>query len=314
VHRRSFATLPTFALPAVLLVGCTMAAPEADQTPAGPPRADLCAAAAPPGAASEAVTVEGAVGEVSTLTFEAPLEIDRVQASVIHEGSGEPVESGQLITYAFTSYRADNGQKIGSIGYGTPQWPVQISPESQLGLIFGCASPGTRVVAAFPSAGGWPEVGVFDFLAIVPSTAWGEPQEPVPGMPTVTLAEDGRPTVELPGGQPPTAVELAVLKRGEGETIAAGRALLVQYIGVKWSDGSVFDSSWESGEPAYFPTSDVVDSVRAALEGQTVGSQIIILIPPEFHSGAEEWSDQELAGETLVFVVDILGAQPAGAD
>jgi len=314
MRSRSLTALPTLALPAVLLVACTMAASETAETPTDRPPGDLCDAAAPSGTASEAVRVEGAVGEASTLIFEAPLEIDRVQTSVIHEGSGDPVESGQLITFAFTSYRADNGQEIGSIGYGTPQMPLQISPDNPQGLIFGCASPGTRVVAAFPSAGGWPEVLVYDLLEIVPSAAWGEPQEPVAGMPTVTLSEDGEPTVKLPGGEPPGEVELGILRKGDGATVAAGRALLVQYIGVKWSDGSVFDSSWESGEPAFFPSTDVVDRFGPALEGQTVGSQIIVIIPPEFRDDTKKWSVEELAGETLVFVVDILGAQSATAN
>lgn len=306
MRRRSFTTLPALTLPAVLFVGCTMAAPEPDETPTGSPPAALCDAAAPSGPASEAVTVEGAVGEVSKLTFEAPLKIDRVQTTVIHEGTGDPVESGQLITFAFTSYRADNGQEIGSIGYGNDQMTLPISPDNPQGLVFGCASPGTRVVATFPSAGGWPEVMVYDFLDIVPSAAWGEPQEQVAGMPTVTLAEDGEPTIVLPGGQPPTGVELAVLKKGDGATVGARGAFLVQYIGVTWSDGSVFDSSWESGEPAFVPTTDVMDGVRQALQGQTAGSQIIVIIPPDLHDGAEEGFGKELAGETLVFVVDIL--------
>jgi hypothetical protein len=307
VRSRSCKALPTFTLSAVLLVGCTTADPEADNTATGPSPANLCDSAAPSGSASEAVTVQGPVGEASTLTFEAPLVSDRDQTTVIHEGSGDPVESGQLITYAFTSYRADTGERIGSIGYGEKAaGPEQISSENHLGRIFGCASPGTRVVATGPSRGGVPEVIVYDFLTIVPSAAWGEPQEPVEGMPIVTLAEDGEPTIEVPGGEPPTAVELGVLKKGDGAAVAAHDGVLVQYIGVTWSHGSVFHSSWDSGAPVFFPPIGF-DAFRQALEGQAVGSQIIVVIPPEFRDGTEEWSEPELAGETLVLVGDILG-------
>jgi len=110
---------------------------------------------------------------------------------------------------------------------------------------------------------------VYDFLDTVPSAAWGEPQEPVDAMPTVTLAEVGEPTIVLPGGQPPTGVELAVPEKGDGATVGARGAFLVQDIGVTWSDASVFDSSWESGEPALVPTTDVMDGVRPALQGPT---------------------------------------------
>jgi peptidylprolyl isomerase len=169
-------------------------------------------------------------------------------------------------------------------------------------------------VAAFPpsdpNAG---EVYVFDFLDVVPNAAWGEPQESVDGMPTVTLDEDGAPTIELPDGDAPTAVELETLKKGDGATVAPGDTVLVQYTGVTWSDGSVFDSSWEAGTPASFQTTGVVDGFRQALEGQTVGSQVLVVIPPAAGYGEEGSSDHELAGETLVFVVDILGTQHAVA-
>jgi hypothetical protein len=315
VRIRPFAALSAVALSAVLLAGCSSASPEAETSPSAPPVADLCDAAAPSGAASDAVTVEGAVGEESTATFEFPLEIAELQTTVIEEGSGDAVESGQLVAFALTAFSADTGEKIGSIGYGdNPVLPAQISPDNPIGQVLGCAAPGARVVATFPpsepNAG---EVYVFDFLDVVPDAAWGEPQEPVDGMPTVTLADDGEPTIELPGGDAPTAVEIETLKKGDGATVAPGDTVLVQYTGVKWSDGSVFDSSWESGAPASFQTTGVVDGFRQALEGQTVGSQVVVVIPPEFGYGEEGSSEHELAGETLVFVVDILGVEHAAA-
>lgn len=309
------AALSVVALSAVLLAGCTGTTPDAEESPTGPPVVDLCDAAAPSGAASDAVTVDGAVGEESTATFDFPLEIPALQTTVIEEGSGDAVESGELVAFALTAFSAETGEKLGSVGYGEdPTLPAQISPDNPIGQVLGCASPGARVVAAFPpsdpNAG---EVYVFDFLDIVPNAAWGEPQEPVEGMPTVTLDDDGAPTIELPGGDAPTAVELETLKKGDGATVAPGDTVLVQYTGVKWSDGSVFDSSWEAGTPASFQTTGVVDGFRQALEGQTVGSQVVVVIPPAAGYGEEGSSDNELAGETLVFVVDILGTQHAAA-
>lgn len=311
---RPLATLSAVALSAVILAGCA-SSPDATGSPSAAPAQDLCAAAAPSGAASEAVTVDGTVGEESTATFTAPLDIPEVQTTVIATGSGDPVEAGQLVTYALTAFSADTGEQIGSIGYGdSPLLPAQISADNPVGQVLGCATPGTRVVATFPpsdpNAG---EVYIFDFLSIVPNAAWGEPQPPVEGMPTVTLAEDGSPTVELPEGDPPTEVKLATLKQGDGATVEPGDTVLVQYTGVKWSDGSVFDSSWESGAPASFQTTGVVDGFRQALEGFTVGSQVLVVIPPAAGYGEGEINDKDLVGETLVFVVDILGTQHAAA-
>ena len=66
-----------------------------------------------------------------------------------------------------------------------------------------------------------------------------------------------------------------------------GDTVLVHYTGVKWSDGTVFDSSWERGAPASFATTGVVEGFKQALEGQTVGSQVLVVIPPEFGYGAD---------------------------
>lgn len=311
MRTRSLTALSVAAVSALLLVGCGSTDPDSSAVPTGTPD-DLCSVVAPSGPASEAVTVEGEPGEQSTLSFDVPLEIDELQATVVAEGTGEPVAAGDFVRYALSAFSAETGDELGSAGYGdATALPMQISPDNPIGQILGCAAPGTRVVAAFPAsdaAAG--EVYIVDLLEVVPTAAWGEPQEPVDGFPTVELDETGAPTITLPGGDAPAEVELAVLKEGDGATVSPGSGVLVQYTGVKWSDGSVFDSSWDRGMPATFQTTGVVDGFRQALEGQQVGSQVLVVIPPAYGYGEGEINETDLVGETLVFVVDILGAQP----
>lgn len=308
---RPLAALSVAALSAVLLAGCAGAAPEATPSPTGTGTADLCAAAAPSGAASESITVEGEFGEKSTATFTAPIEVEELQSTVVVEGEGDPVAAGDLVTYALSAFNAETGEELGSFGYAdSPVLPQQISPDNPLGQLLGCAAPGTRVVAAFPateSAGA--EVYIVDLLDVVPAAAWGEDEEPVEGMPTVELAENGAPTITIPDGDAPTDVEIATLKKGDGTVVESGDTVLVHYTGVKWSDGTEFDSSWKNGVPTSFQTTGVVAGFQQALEGQTVGSQVLVVIPPEFGYGAQD--GHELQEETLVFVVDILGTQHA---
>tara|TARA_B100000519_G_scaffold127482_1_gene109982 strand:+ start:3246 stop:4217 length:972 start_codon:yes stop_codon:yes gene_type:complete len=308
VRNRSLFAVSAVAVAAILLAGCGTSDPEPDAS------ADaLCAAAAPSGSASEAVTVEGETGEESTATFEFPLEVGELQSSVVTEGEGDPVESGDLVSYALTAYSAETGEELGTLGYeGAEILPAQISADNPIGQIVGCATPGTRVVAAFPASDtNGAEVYVFDLLSVVPDAAWGEEQEPVEGMPDVTLDDDGAPTVTIPDAEAPTEVEIAELKVGDGATVESGDTVLVHYAGVKWSDGEVFDSSWDRDTPATFTTTGVVAGFQQALEGQTVGSQVLVVIPPEFGYGDSEGN--ELQDETLVFVVDILGTQHAVA-
>jgi FKBP-type peptidyl-prolyl cis-trans isomerase len=88
--------------------------------------------------------------------------------------------------------------------------------------------------------------------------------------------------------------------------------VLVQYTGVRWSNGETFDSTWDKGGvPTSFSTTGVVTGFQKALEGQTVGSQVLVVMPPAEGYGEGEINSTDLKGETLVFVVDILGAQQA---
>ncbi|GAA3631031.1 FKBP-type peptidyl-prolyl cis-trans isomerase [Microbacterium awajiense] len=312
---RSVAAVSAAALTALVLAGCTSTAEPSESPASADPSvsdAALCEAVAESGEASEAVTVEGTAGEPSEVTFEFPLDIPALQSTVIDEGSGDPVEAGQLVSYALSAFSADTGEKLGDIGYGdTPVLPAQISAENPIGQIIGCAAPGARVVATFPpsdAAGG--EVYVFDFLGVVPDAAWGEEQPAVEGMPTVELAEDGTPSVTLPDGDIPTEFEKATLKEGDGQVVEQGDAVLVQYHGVSWDTGEVFDQSW-GGQPFTFSTNGgVVQGFADAVLGETVGSQVIAILPPSVAYGEGEINDADLTGQTLVFVVDILGVQP----
>jgi peptidylprolyl isomerase len=193
VRIRPLAALSVAALSALLLAGCSSASPDSSPTPSTTGGADLCSAQAPSGAASEAVKVEGETGKPATVTFTSPLEVPELQSTVVTEGSGDPVEAGDLVSIALSAYDAESGKQLGAIGYdGQSLLPQQISADNPLAQLLGCATPGTRVVATFPATeSAAAQVYVVDLLDVVPNAAWGEPQAPVDGMPTVKLADDG---------------------------------------------------------------------------------------------------------------------------
>ena len=90
-----------------------------------------------------------------------------------------------------------------------------------------------------------------------------------------------------------------------------GANIIVHYHGVNWNTGEVFDSSWDRGEPASFPTSGVIPGFRDGLVGQTVGSRVFITIPPALGYGPSGGTGDGRIGaeDTIFFVVDILGLQ-----
>jgi hypothetical protein len=307
VRARPLVALTAATLLAVLLAGCS-----SDKTaePDVPPPVDLCASAAPAGTVSDTVVVDGAVGSPASVSLAPPLAITSTERTVVVEGAGEPVDSASLVDYAVTVFDALTGAQVQSQGYdGAPILPT---PAANIGQLIGCAPVGSRVVVAVAGTDQeGPTVRVIDVLGVRPGVATGADQERAEGMPTVALTDSGAPIVTIPGGEPPAETEVAVLKSGDGAVVAPGDSVMVHYAGVRWSDGTVFDSSWSKGAPTVLVTTEVIAGYKEALEGQTVGSQVLVVIPPASAYGEGTINEDDLSGETLVFVVDILATLPA---
>lgn len=311
---RPFAALSVAAVSAVLLAGCASDSPDADPTATDDAATSICDSAVPSGSVSEAISVEGEQGEPATATFEAPLTIASAERTVLVEGDGDAIADGDLVQYGVTIYDAATGEQATAEGYDPALLPVQVSLGSGADQFFGCATIGSRLVMALPetensSAAVW----VLDVLGTSPAAAWGEEQEPVDGFPTVELDEDGTPNIEVPETDPPAETEVAVLKKGDGAVVESGDSVTIQFRGARWSTGELFDGgdTWASGTPYSAATTGFVTGFATAMEGQTVGSQVLVVITPADGYGEGEINEDDLVGETLVFVIDILAAQPA---
>lgn len=311
---RRVAPLSAVALAALVLAGCAGSG-SPDASPSGSSSSsDLCASAAAPGSASDGVTVEGEVGSEPTATFSAPLEISTLERSVDVEGDGTAIAEGDYVTYALTVFDASTGEQLDSAGYGDQTLPaITVTVGSGPDQFLGCATAGSRIVSAVPSSDGTSaaQVWVLDVLDVVPADAWCAVDSGTEGMPSVEFDADGVPTITIPDSDPLDTVHVNVLTEGDGAVVGQGDSVTVDYTGVKWSDGSVFDSSWERGEPATFTTTGVVTGFQRALEGQKVGSTVLVSMPPACGYGEAGSSSHELAGETLVFVVEIVSSEPA---
>ena len=315
---RPLAALSAVALSAILLAGCSGggggdASPSASASAA----ADLCSSAAPSGAVSDGITVTGDFGTVPTVDFTKPIDTTdlTLQRTVQTTGTGAAIAAGDFVNYAATILDGATGSVLSQSGYTPGEiMPEQISP-SNLGQIFGCATVGSRLTLATATGNETTPsvVYVIDVLGITPTAAWGEEQAPVAGMPTVSLGDGGAPAITIPEGQtPPTETQVATLKKGDGPVVQAGNQVLLQYTGVRWSNGETFDSTWDKGGvPTSFATNKVVAGFQKALEGQTVGSQVLVTMTPADGYGEGDINTTDLKGETLVFVIDILGTAPA---
>jgi len=124
------------------------------------------------------------------------------------------------------------------------------------------------------------------------------------------MATNEKPQVEIPAGQQPSAeLEVEDITVGEGDEAAAGRYVEVHYVGVSWSTGEEFDSSWDRGKPFEFPLGQrhVIAGWDQGVEGMKVGGRRRLTIPPELAYGKSGAGGVIGPDETLVFVVDLIG-------
>src|SRR5215472_372005 len=61
-----------------------------------------------------------------------------------------------------------------------------------------------------------------------------------------------KPNVAKPTGAAPTDLEIVDLAVGEGAQASPGNTVVVHYVGVAFSDGKEFDSSWSRNSPFDF--------------------------------------------------------------
>ncbi|MFK0571523.1 FKBP-type peptidyl-prolyl cis-trans isomerase [Endozoicomonas sp.] len=104
-----------------------------------------------------------------------------------------------------------------------------------------------------------------------------------------------------------SGLQYEVIKQGDGPTPIAADTVTVHYTGTL-TDGTVFDSSKERGQPATFPLANVIKGWTEGVALMPVGSEYRLTIPAELAYG-----DQEVgtipAGSVLVFDVELISIE-----
>lgn len=277
------------------------------------------------GKAADSIKVEGAAGEVPTVSFATPLTSDKIETKLISEGNGPKITGDQLAEFEFIGVNAGTGETFQATKFDGTDVVSQYlqaggSPDF-CGALAGVRE-GSRVAVLFPadvahSNQGVADLGIgaedgivfmFDIKKVFLPYAVGDSQAAEAGMPTVVRGTNGQPGVTIPKTDAPKDLKISTLIKGRGEVVEADQTVEVHYSGFLWSDGSQFDSSWANGQPVDFPLTkgSLIDGFLESLIGQTVGSQVLAVIPPDQAYGNQE-NGAIPAGSTLVFVIDILG-------
>jgi len=102
-----------------------------------------------------------------------------------------------------------------------------------------------------------------------------------------------------------SGLQYKVIKEGSGATPKVDSKVKVHYKGALM-DGTVFDSSYDRGEPASFPVNGVIKGWTEALQLMKVGSKWQLVIPADLAYGERGASPAIPANAVLVFDVELL--------
>jgi peptidylprolyl isomerase len=127
---------------------------------------------------------------------------------------------------------------------------------------------------------------------------------PVPAVDDPTNLE-AAPVVHAGEGTAPSELVGADLVIGTGETAAPGATVRVHYVGSLFTNGKVFDSSWNRG-PTSFSLNQVIPGFSEGIAGMKVGGRRELVIPAHLGYGAQGAPPVIPGGATLVFVIDLL--------
>ncbi|SDB84700.1 peptidylprolyl isomerase [Raineyella antarctica] len=267
------------------------------------------------------IKVEGDYGKQPTVTFQ-PFTIAETQSKALVEGKGRTVTATDTVKVHYLGVNGRTGQPFDS-SYPSGQpvaFPLNgVVPGFSKGLVG--KKEGSRVLIAMPgkdgydSGGGNPQAGiqvgdtlvfVVDIMGFQLTEPQGKAVTQPAGQPTISGATND-PQVKVPAGAPPKNLLVQPLIKGEGPQVTEKSTITVNYRAWLWNGGTKVDDSYAT-RPDTGQLSTLIPGWSEGLKGQTVGSRVLLVIPPDkaYPEGVPEASVP--AGATLIYVVDILDA------
>lgn len=97
------------------------------------------------------------------------------------------------------------------------------------------------------------------------------------------------------------------IKEGTGEEVKAGDTITAHYTGAVASDGTIFQSSKDTGQPATFSLNQVIQGWQQGVPGMKVGGTRRLLIPASLAYGANPPQGSGIpANADLVFDIELI--------
>lgn len=271
------------------------------------------------------ISAKGKPGSKPEISFDTPLKVENQSHQVIQKGDGDVIQDGDRVCTRSVAIDSKTGKEINST------WDEE-KPECSI-VIDKTSIPAYYDVFRGQKINTTIAIGIDDqqeggqsgsskdsqgssyimALTFVSKTkdlkrAEGEKVKDVPAdLPKISLSNTGKPSLDLNNYKPTNTLVSQTLIKGKGAKVGEHQTISANYTGWIASDGKQFDSSWDRGQAADFSLDQVVKGWQQGLAGQTVGSQVLVIVPPDLGYGDQEKSGIP-ANSTLIFVVDILAA------
>lgn len=107
----------------------------------------------------------------------------------------------------------------------------------------------------------------------------------------------------------PSGLQYKILEQGNGPLAQLTDAVKVHYKGT-FIDGTVFDSSYERGEPAIFPVDRVITGWSEALQIMPLGSKWQIFVPGYLAYGEAGFAPHIEPNKLLIFEMELIEINP----
>jgi FKBP-type peptidyl-prolyl cis-trans isomerase len=297
-----------------------------------------CGSSKPPAAANAnaSVTATGSFGTTPAVRIPKAKASGTLTVKTLIRGTGPALTGSDAVAVNFVLYYW-NGTSSTLEANTFTKYPTVIGTTMLPGLKSALLGKkvGSRVLAVIPPADGYGSSGyaqlgitgsttlvfVIDMIKEYPVTATASGTQQSDGggaLPTVTARPHAAPAVTVPSSAPPAALVTRTLIKGAGPAVTKGQFVVAQYAGYIWRTKKAFSSSWASGSPFGFvlgaSPEQVIPGWDKGLAGKTVGSRVLLVIPPKDGYGSSGQSQAGIKGtDTLVFVVDIIGVLPVPA-
>jgi FKBP-type peptidyl-prolyl cis-trans isomerase len=292
-----------------------------------------CGSSPSTASSSPAVKVSGGFGQAPKVTIPPHKAGDALTVKTLVKGSGPAFSKSDAFVGNYAIYLwSGSSHRLLQSTFSPPGHPTlfagQLLPGLETALVG--QKMGSRVLAVIPPKDGFgtrgnPQVGVkgtdtlvfvVDMLKDYTANASASGKEVSTGggsLPKVSAGTGSQPKITMPSSKPPSKLVTKTLIQGSGPAVAKGETVVVQYTGAIWRTGKVFDATWTRGQPFGFTIgaspSQVITGWDQGLLGQKVGSRVLLAVPPADGYGSKGNPQAGIKGsDTLVFVVDILGA------